>query len=143
MTRSLVAAFFSLCGSAALAGTPLLSKLQPGERIHVAYHSRGCFHDRKYDIDFQRGDSVTARCLGHTAALFASEVAGLDKLFQFYRSKPRGGCTTQDDITISQFRGSEKLSSEHYIDGSCATHQMKDVTQFYEIAKKLGLEHEH
>jgi hypothetical protein len=142
MTRIIVAAVFSLGGSAAMAGTPLMSQLQPGDRIHVAYHSRGCFHDRNYDIDFQRGDSVTARSAGHSVTLSAREVAGLDKLFQFYRSKPRGGCTTEDDITISQFHGAEVLSSERYIDGSCATYQMKNVTRFYEIAKKLGLEHD-
>jgi hypothetical protein len=74
--------------------------------------------------------------------LSPKEALGLDKLFQFYRSRPRGGCTTQDDISISQFRGAQKISSEHYVDGSCATYQMKDVTYFYDIAKKLGLEHD-
>ncbi len=142
MTRILIAAFFGSCCAAAFAGSPLLSQLQPGERLRIAYHSRGCFHDRKYDIDFQRGSFVTARSAGHSVALSTSEAAGLDKLFQFYRSKPRGGCTTQDDISISLFHGAEKISGEHYVDGSCGTYQMKDVTRFYEIAKKLGLEHD-
>jgi hypothetical protein len=142
MARILVPIFSTLCASAVLAGSPLLSQLQPGERVHVAYRSRGCFHDRKYDIDFQRGGSVTARSAGHAVTLSAREIKGIDKLFQFYRSKPRRGCTTQDDISISQFSGTEKISSEHYVDGSCGTYQIKNITRFYEIAKKLGLEHD-
>ena len=142
MTRFAFAALFVLASSrATLAGTAPLSQLQPGDRLHVSYHSRGCFHDRKYEIDFERAGSVTARSSGHTVTLSPKEVSGLDKLFQFYRSRPRGGCTTQDDISITEFRSGQKLSSEHYVDGSCATHEMKDVTHLYEIAKKLGLEH--
>ena len=137
------ATLLSLCGSAAaFARSPSLAQLAPGERIHVAYHSRGCFHDRMYDIDFERGASVTARASGRTIALSPREIAGLDRLFEFYRSRPRGGCTTQDKITISQFRAGSEISSERYVDGSCATSEMKDVTRFYEIAKKLGLEHD-
>jgi hypothetical protein len=143
MTRFGIAAFFTLSATAtALAGSPSLSQLPPGDRLHVSYHSRGCFHDRKYEIDFERAASVTARSSGRAVSLSPKEIAGLDKLFQFYSSRPRGGCTTQDDITISQFRGGQKIASEHYVDGSCATYEMKNVTQFYNIAKKLGLEHD-
>jgi hypothetical protein len=143
MSRVIVTVFFNLASTAAvLAGSASLSQLQPGERLQVSYHSRGCFHDRKYEIEFERATSVTARSSGHTVKLSPQEVAGLDKLFQFYRSRPRGGCTTEDEISISQFRGSQKISSEHYVDASCAAYQMKDVTRFYDIAKKLGLEHD-
>jgi len=137
------AILLSLCGSvAAFARSPSLAQLAPGERLHVAYHSRGCFHDRQYDIDFERGASVTARAFGRTVTLSPREIAGLDRLFEFYRSRPRGGCTTEDKITISQFCGGREISSERYVDGSCATYQMKNVTRFYEIAKKLSLEHD-
>jgi hypothetical protein len=143
MIRVVVAAIFAVVGCVpARAEIPRLSQLRPGDRLHVSYHSRGCFHDRKYEIDFEHGLSVTARSSGRTVTLSAQEVAGLDKLFQFYGSRPRGGCTTHDDISVSQFRGGQKISSGHYVDGSCATYQMKDVTRFYEIAKKLGLEHD-
>jgi hypothetical protein len=144
MKRIVGAALLILCSSVAtLAGSPSLSQLQPGERFHVAYHSRGCFHDRKYDIDFERGtSSVTARSAGHAVPLSVGEIAGLDHLIAFYSSRPRGGCTTQDDITITRFHDGRKISSEHYVDGSCATYQMKDITTFYQVAKKLGLEHE-
>jgi hypothetical protein len=143
MPRLIIAVFFALRSApAALAASPSLSQLQPGDRLHVSYHSRGCFHDRKYEIDFERGTSITARSSGRTVSLSPREVSGLDKLFQFYRSRPGGGCTTQDDISISQFRGGQKIASERYVDRSCTTYQMKDVTRFYEIAKKLGLEHD-
>ena len=143
MKRIVGAALLILCSSVAgLAGSPSLSQLQSGERLHVAYHSRGCFHDRRYDIDFERGTSVIARSAGHTVTLSAGEIAGLDHLIAFYSSRPRGGCTTRDDITITQFHDGRKTSSEHYVDASCATYQMKDITTFYEVAKKLGLEHD-
>ena len=138
MKLLLGATLLGLCGSgAAFARSPSLAQLAPGDRIHVAYHSRGCFHDRTYDIDFQRGASVTARASRRIVTLSPREVDGLDRL-AFYRSRPRGGCTTQDDITISIFRRGEPVSREHYVDRSCATYQMKGVTRFYEIAKKLG-----
>lgn len=140
MFRVIVAAVFCLAGTAAvLAGSPLLSQLQLGERLHVSYQSRGCFNDGGFEIDFRRTTSVTASSSGHTVRLSRREVAGLDRLFQFYRSRPHGGCTTQDNITISQFRGARKISNEHYVDGSCATNQMKDVTRLGEIETKLLL----
>ena len=137
------AMLLGLCGSgAAFARSPALAQLAPGDRIHVAYHNRGCFHDRTCDIDFQRGASITARASGRIVTLSPREVDGLDRLIAFYRSRRRCGCTTQDDITISIFRRGEPVSREHYVDRSCATYQMKGVTRFYEIAKKLGLEHD-
>jgi hypothetical protein len=132
--------FLSLCSSVTAldAGFVSLSQLQPGDRFHVAYHSRGCFHDRRYEIDFERGASVTARSSGHAITLTPREVAGLDKLMEFYRSRPPGGCTTEDEITISHSHAG-KISREHYLDGSCATYEMKGITQLDDIAKRLGL----
>ena len=136
------AILFTLCSSvSALADdSVLLSHLQPGDRLHVAYHSRGCFHDRTYDIDFARGASVTATSSGRVITLSAREVSGLDRLLVFYRSHPSGGCTTEDEISISHFREGHEVSADHYVDGSCATGRMKDVTRLYEIAQKLGLQ---
>jgi hypothetical protein len=142
MKRIVGAALLILCSSVAgVAGSPSLSQLQSGERFHVAYHSRGCFHDRNYDIDFERGASVTARSAGHTVTLSAGEIAGLDHLLASYGSRPRGGCTTRDDITIIRFHNGPKISGEHYVDSSCATYQMEHITTFYEVPK-TGLEHD-
>ncbi len=141
MKPILVISMLTLFASvAALAPLLSLSQLAPEDRLHVSYHSRGCFHDRKYEIDFQRGASVTARTSGRTVKLSSQEITGLDKLLEFYRFRPPGGCTTEDRITISYFRAGKKISSERYVDRSCATYEMKGVTRFYEVAKKLGLE---
>jgi hypothetical protein len=141
MKRIVMAMLWSLCSSVpALASSVVsLSQLQPGERLHIAYYSRGCFHERKYEIDFERGKSVVARNSGRSITLSAREVAGLDKLIDFYRTRHSGGCTTEDKITISLFRDGQKTSGEHYVDGSCATGEMKGITRIYDIAKKLGL----
>ena len=132
-----------ICSSvAALGSSPSLAQLASGERLRIAYHSQGCFHERQYDIEFQGGASVTARSGSHTVTLSPQQVAGLDRLFAFYRSRPRGGCTTVDTITITRFRSSERVSSEKFVDDSCATYQMTDVTRLSEIAKQLGLQHD-
>jgi hypothetical protein len=141
MRLIVTATLLALCDSvAAVADSALLSQLRPGERVHISYHSRGCFHDRSYEFDFERKGSVTVRSSGHVVPLTSQEIAGLDKLIAFYRSRPGGGCTTQGEIVISDFRDRQQISSEHYVDGSCATYEMKDITRFYEIAKKLGLD---
>jgi hypothetical protein len=119
MKRVAMAMLWSLWSSVpALASSVVsLSQLQPDERLHIAYYSRGCFHDRKYEIDFERGKSVIARNSGRTITLSAREVAGLDNLIDFYRTRPSAGCTTEDKITISLFRDGLKTSGEHYIAG--------------------------
>ena len=142
MSRFVRAGLLIFCSSVtALAGTESLSQLQPGDRLHVSYRSRGCFHDRKYEIDFTRGTTFTARAAGRSTTLSPREIDGLDRLFQFYRSRPLGGCTTLDDIGFTWFREGRRIASEHYVDRSCATYQTTDITRFYEIATKLGLEH--
>ena len=134
------AALLILCSSAtALAGTVSLSQLQPGDQLHVSYRSRGCFHDRKYEIDFERGTSVTARSVGRSVTLSPREVDGLDRLIRFYRSRPVGDCTTQDDISITWFRNGRKITSGRYVERSYATYEMKNITRFSEIGTKLGL----
>jgi hypothetical protein len=141
--RLMIAAVVSVCGCApAQGGSPSFSELQAGDRIHISYYSRGCFHERKYEIDFEGGTSVTARSSGNRTTLSTAEVAGLDRLLQFYRSRPRGGCTTEDKITISRFHDGRKIDTEHYVDGSCAAFDIKGVTQIYQVAEKLGLNRE-
>src|SRR5262249_3859962 len=123
---------------ARFAGIPFLAQLLPGDRLHVSYRSRGCYHDQKYEIDFERATYVTAKSSGVTVTLSPEDVAGLDTLFQFYRSRPGGSCTTQDHIRVDQFRGDRKIATEYYTDYSCATYEMKGVTRLVEIAERLG-----
>ena len=132
----------NLCGSVfALADSAALSELPEGEELRVAYHSKGCFDERQYEIVFEHNATVTARAGGgKPVALSAAEVAGLDRLFEFYRSRPSGGCTTVNTITMSKTAAGKAISSESYVDGSCGTYQMKDVTRLPDIARKLGLE---
>jgi hypothetical protein len=58
--KRIAVAVLSMIASCAvtLAGSAPFSELQAGDRLHVSYHSRGCFHDRKYEIDFERAESV-------------------------------------------------------------------------------------
>src|SRR3954470_14949659 len=130
MTRVFIVLLFVLGGSVAvLADSPSVSQLQPGDRLHVSYRSRGCFHDQSYEIDFERAGSLVARNGGQTVALSPEEASGLDKLFQFYDSLSAGGCTTRDDISITHFRDGQKIASAHRVDDTCASHEVKGVTR--------------
>jgi hypothetical protein len=66
-----------------------------------------------------------------------SDLKGLDEVLRFYRSSPRGGCTTEDTITISQVRDGKTVATERFTDDSCSTYQMKGITTFSEIVRRL------
>ena len=129
-----------LSTAAAFPASASLGQLAADESLRIAYQSKGCFHARQYEIAFEGGASVTARAAGRSVRLSPKETAGLDRLFAFYRSRPRGACTTVDRITITRLRAGKKLSSENYVDRSCTTDQMRDVTRLEDIARKLGME---
>ena len=108
--------------------------------MFIVYTSRGCFHDRTFDFDFERQTSgITCSVSGRSVTLSTDEVGGLDKLLQYYRSAPKGGCTTQDIITVTVFRTDHVVARESYVDGTCATEDMEDVTRFYTLVRKLDL----
>ena len=147
-----------LSAASAFAGTPIsFQQLPPGDTLHVTFTSGGCFHFYTYQFDFQRAATTTAKVtrveqrwnetkkqrevsqripLG-TATLTDAEVAGLDRLLAFYRSKRAGGCTTVDEITLIQTNGSTTKATESYRDATCATYEMKNLTLLPLIAKKL------
>ena len=92
------------------------------DRAEIEYVSRGCFGGTSFSITIFRDRpyaSVTTEDGRAWLALSVEDLAGIDRLFDFYRSDPRGGCTTIDDVAIRWFRGDAKVAAEHYTDGSC------------------------
>lgn len=155
-----LAAALALLGSAwlAVAGTPVsFQQLPAGDAITVVFTSEGCFHHYTYEFDFRRGADLTAKVtqieqrwneekktqevarripLG-TVKLSAAAAAGLDRLFAFYRTMKRGGCTTVNQITATHRSGDTVLATESFTDATCATDRLRDVTLLPFLAEKL------
>jgi hypothetical protein len=141
MKSALLFLILAVTGAAATAPEPSILHLQRGERIHVRFRSEGCFHHFVYEFDLEGGDAVVARSNGgRSVTLSSAERAGLDRLLAFYRQRKTGLCTTQDNVALTYFRAGQKVSSEHYIDGTCSGDELKQVLRFTDIARQLGIE---
>ena len=149
---------FLLSAPFALAGDPIsFQQLPAGDSIHVTFTTSGCFHYETYEFDFQRAATLAAKVtqveysrneakkrkekvkrtsLG-TVTLTDAEIAGLDRLFRFYRSNNDDGCTTVDRITATQTSGKAVKATESFTDASCSTYNMKNLTRLPSIAAKL------
>jgi hypothetical protein len=133
------------------------SKLKQGDTLIVRFHTSGCFHDETYEFTFRRASELTVSVaqlprsaayaglvaiqtnrvdLG-TLTLSKPDLARLDKLMEFYRSKHRGVCTTIDHITFTQQRGGRTLAIEEITDASCQSHGMKRLTRFSDLIDRL------
>ncbi len=135
------------------------SKLKQGDTLTVRFHTSGCFHDATHEFTFRRASelSVSIAQLPRDAArpgvvttqtnrvdlgtltLSKSDVAGLDRLMEFYRSKHNSFCTTVDHLTFTQQRDGKSVATEQIEDGSCQTDEMKRLTSFPELIGRLSL----
>lgn len=70
--------------------------------------------------------------------LTKSDVAGLDRLMNFYRSKHDSFCTTVDRLSFTQQRGGQTVATEQITDGSCQTYNMKRLTKFSDLIGRLS-----
>ena len=154
MKTTIFAVFLS--ASFAFAGKPItFQELAAGDTIYVTFRSSGCFGESAYEFTFEansftvkvtdfehhwiesekRVQDVTRISQG-TGTLSAAEIAGLDRLFMFYRFKQPGGCTTVNVISATQKRGDTVLASESFTDESCATYDMPNLMLLPSIAAK-------
>lgn len=69
--------------------------------------------------------------------LTVKELVGLDTLLAFYRTNTVGGCTTRDEITISQIRGGKIIATEQFKDASCSADRVKDVLTIDALSSRL------
>lgn len=129
-----------LAVTSAATAAPSFRELANGDRVHVQFQSRGCFHNYRYDFHIDGGDALRARSgAGRAVALSPAQRSQLDRLLRFYRERREGFCTSQDTITVAYFSGGRKIASERFTDGTCDTYDMKGVTTFRDIGEKLGL----
>jgi hypothetical protein len=112
------------------------------DRAEIEFRTSGCFGGSSVSMVIFRDRpyvSVTDADGRAWLDLSAEDLAGLDRLFDFYRSNPRGGCTTTDEVAIRWFRGETKIASEHLTDSSCLT-DYHDLSSFPdEIRERVRL----
>jgi hypothetical protein len=151
----------AFCGAVIGADTPnpvdTFSKLKRGDTLVVRFHTTGCFHDETHEFTFRRaaeltvavvqlprdaaraglGTTQTNRVDVGTLTLSKSDVAGLDRLMEYYRSKHDGFCTTVDRISFTQQRDGKTIATEEITDGSCQTFRMKRLMTFPGLVGRL------
>ena len=133
------------------------SNLKRGDTLVVLFHSSGCFHDATHEFTFHRGTELTVsivqlpgsalarpfiaqtnRVALGTLTLSKSDVAGLDKLMEFYHARHDSFCTTVDHITFNQQRDGKTVAYEEATDGSCQIYERKDLTRFPDLIGRLS-----
>jgi hypothetical protein len=143
-----VLASLALAGSVLAAEPISFRKLPDGDTIEVTFQSFGCFHQAAHALDFARGKEMTVdilslvppkrgKALGKIT-VSDRDLAGLDRLMKFYRSKQPGGCTTVDTIGVVQKHDGKVVAEEKYTDSTCATYDKKDLTLFSALISRLG-----
>jgi len=158
ITLFLVASCCAVLSVEPLAHVDAFSKLKQSDTLIVRYHTRGCFfHGATHEFTFRQASELTvsivqlprdaARAgivstqtnrvdLG-TLTLSKSDVAGLDRLMEFYRSKHDSFCTTVDHLTFTQQRNGKTVATEQIEDRS-PTYQTKRLTRFPELIGRLS-----
>src|ERR1041385_3496761 len=126
------------------------SKLKQGDTLVVRFHASGCYHDSVHEFTFRRGSeltvsvvqlpsesifiAVTARQTNRvdlgSLMLTKSDIAGLDRLMEFYRSKHDTMWTTGVLLSFTQQSDGQTVATEQITDGSCQTYDMKGLTRF-------------
>lgn len=131
-----------------------LATMKAGEKSIVKYISRGCFHSRAYSLTFTAATPMTVKIEQYTdnldkenitkktkrtttLTLSTQDVSGLDKTLSYYRSHPKGGCTTSDKIGVAWYQNDKKEEYEYFVDSSCGTDSLKVLTLWDLIDRTL------
>ncbi len=138
-------------------GVVTFATLSASDELKMTYATRGCFHDRTYDLTFRRAGVLTVlieevtfawtdqkeylrvgvRKLGDTA-LTEADVAGLDRLIRFYRTnQERGSRTFSHAIDLSQLRDGKTVAKEHFYDAACASCNKADLLSIQSLVSRL------
>jgi len=153
---TMVAVLCVLSRAAAADKVSTFSSLPKGDELEMTFTTSGCFHFATYELKFHRSTELAVSIVqiergglvvgkGHTSTnrvslgdltLTEADVAGLDRLLQFYRSSPRDGCTTVDTISVSQHHAGKTTATEQFTDGSCS-YARKDLTRISELVARL------
>lgn len=120
----------------------------------VEFSSHGCFHSSQnvfvfttgkvsiYSLETQEakdGDEKLEAKKNHVGdvQLTDDEIKKLDALFKFYAKKPRGGCTTVDQIAVSVQKEGKVLKTYEFTDGSCSTYDDESLLTLGELMGRV------
>lgn len=118
---------------------PVVSRLAPGQKLDINFQSSSRYHYVVYDLTItpQRGgyrvtgvERSPSRTVTDTGVIFNrkpllpvdlthEDGVRLDRLLEYYRSGPRGGCKTVDATHVTLKSGSRTLYQEYFMDASC------------------------
>jgi len=130
------------------------SALPKGDELEIVFQSNGCFHSTQYALTFRHEkrtgqlevvitqikpaakDAAPGTYINAVLEVAHEDVKGLDQLLVFYRSKPPGGCTTIDQISIKQHRDGKIIAQEEFTDGSCAVDDWKGRISIQEMIRR-------
>lgn len=136
-----------------------LSTFTNADSLLVRFHSTGCFHNATYEITFRKDSELTASIVQlvadrdlppivaeqtdrveiGTLTLSPSDIAGLDKLFEFYNNHSAEIDTTcVDYIEFTQQRNSETVTTKSVTDSSCGLHEIQGLTTFHELIERAS-----
>lgn len=136
------------------------ASLGKSEELVLTFTTTGCFHFASYQLTVRR-DAKAADLIGVKIVqtkqmnapgggpeskepvelgelkLTKADLEGLDNLIDFYRSGPKNTCTTVDEITISYRHEGKEVATEKFKDGSCSTHDKKELTRIADLIARL------
>ncbi|OJU61855.1 MAG: hypothetical protein BGO01_13145 [Armatimonadetes bacterium 55-13] len=128
-----------------------ISTLRPTETLDVFYKSLGCFNQSGYALKFtnksglmveiSEQDKQSQKPVFHRLGvlkLSAADAKGLDSLLKFYRSNPKGGCTTIDQTELALKTSNRVIRKESYVDASCSASEKPGVITFGELVGRLN-----
>jgi hypothetical protein len=122
------------------------SAMPADDQMVINFSSVGCYHELSLTLTYLPiGDGAfQVEALGRgqskdlgRASLKPGDMRKLDALLEFYRSAPRGKCTTVDAAHFRQIRGGVVVAEESFVDLSCATSRKAELLTFLSIAQPL------
>lgn len=137
--------------------TPMVSGLIPGQSLEVDYQSTGCFHHVAYHIKIiPQGDGylVTGSSPAsssphnkknerpkdtplHAIKLSQRDAIKLDRLIEFYRHVPTGGCTTSDTISLQLKTGTKTITRATFTDETCDTYDRPELLTIPTLVQRM------
>ena len=149
---------FLLLVSPAFAEELLFSQLKDGEKAQVKLRSSGCFHDVTYHFEVLRkngihrfvqyktawrftkgGRAVRKKIIAGNVVLSSEDIAGLDKLLEYYRKEKSGWCTSRSQLHVLFRYGNGTGREETLTDYSGGTElgTPAGVLSFYQLMDRF------
>jgi hypothetical protein len=135
------------------------SKLRAGDKMVVTYHSDNGSYFAAYELTFYHKPELALSIVQSRAGAFKGELpnaasnrvdlgtltlsradlAGLDRLVEFYHSERSAMCSRVDTILFRVWREGKVIAAEQVIDRSCEAYKVKGIITFSDLIERLLL----